>query len=366
MTDPCSSCGVTPCAPHCAWATVAPVKSTVRASVDPGSRWIAVAITRDDGPASPCAYVEARVFHVPKVDHLVTYDPPEVRIKARRLIEGVPVEGPLETYEVREERLQSPDERLATDAARLRLGSEIGSYLVGHRVEAVAIEHVNDVFAPTAQAASAASKAIRIGEKIVERALTVWEMLSPPERLAAVPRSLMLATSWRARLSLLVKACNARLPVPREGVLIKSSDRGAALEPVLAEHVPGWPGGASFAADEIEHVRDAMGLALACGMPAPQGRKATTGAPRVRKPRAPGKAPPRRSRARAAMGPIDLEKHRATDRARYAKTVAPKLAAERQALLASRAAKHGAAGCTCRPPGVVTRGRHKFWCPAGV
>ncbi len=338
----------------------------IRAAIDPGSRWIAVAVTRDDGPASPCTYVAARVFVVPRVDHLVTYDPPEERIKARRLIEGVPIEGPLETYLVSEERLQSPEERLVTDAERLRIGSEIGAYLIDHKVEAVAIEHVNDIFAKTTQAASAASKAIRVGEKIVERALTVWEMLSPAGRLAAVPRTLMLAASWRARVSPLVTAAKARLPVPREGALLKSSDRGAALEPVLAEHVPGWPGGASFAADEVEHVRDAMGLALACGMPAPQARKAGPRGPRVRKARDPDKAAPRRSRARAAMGPIDLAKAQATDRARYARTLAPKLTAERVALLAARAAKHGAPGCTCRPAGVLVRGRHKYWCPAGV
>ncbi len=322
----------------------------IRAAIDPGSRWIAVTITRDDGPASPCTFLDAKCFDVPRVDHLVTYDPPQQRIKRRREIDGVLVEGPLQAYLVSEERVQSPADVIATDAARLIVGDETAAYLTARGAEACDVETVRHVFAKTAQGAAAAGDAIRVGAEIVAHALALWGAERKSRGLTA-PRVLMLAASWRARLSPMVKAANAALDVPREGVLIKASDRGGALEPVLVAHVPGWPGGASFPANHVEHIRDSTGLALACGLPAIAPRKATSGAPRVRKPREPGKAPPRRSRARAAMGPIDLEKARATVRAWAKRTIyTPALEAR------------AAAGCDCRAPGERKTGRHKATC----
>ena len=314
----------------------------IRAAIDPGSRWIAVAITRDDGPASPCVYLDARCFVVPKIDHLATYDPPQVRIKMRRTIDDVLVEGPLEAYEVHEERLQSPEEKLATEAARRGVGDDVGAYLVAHGVEAVDVETVEYIFGDTPQARAAATKAIRDGDKITERALTIWDLQRTARGLPS-PRVPILAVSWRARLNVLVKASAKAAGVPVEGVLIRG--KGTALEPVLVAHVPGWPGGATWTAEEVPHIRDAMGLALASGMPATPKRAASLGVPRVRVhrprgPRTPDSPATRKKRARQQC----VRDKRARDEARVA------------------------SGCTCRAvvDGVRRGGRCARACPAFV
>lgn len=327
-----------------------------RAAIDPGSRWIAVTITRDGGSDSPCNYVDARCFPVAKYDHLVTYDPPVTRYRKPKVTvapDGVTIITlPPESYTVTEEREQSPEERRASEDARLLAGDEVGAYLVAHNVEACDVETVDHVFGKTPQATSAATKAIRIGEKIVERALTIWELSRKPRGLLS-PRVPILATSWRARVTPLIKAGMRARGEDIAGVLIRG--KGAALEPVLVAHVPGWPGSASFPEAHREHIRDSTGLALACGMPAPPAHAKGAARPRGPRVRGASKARPRGDRARAAMGPIDLAKYRATDRARDQRHRDE----ARPAMLAARAA----AGCLCRAPGARMTGRHRRDCP---
>ena len=310
----------------------------IRAAIDPGSRWIAVTITRDDGPAAPCTFLDATVV---EVGHVVTHDPPLTRYRRPKVVDGVTL--PAEAYEVAREHVATADDR---DAA----GDAVAVYLARWGVEACDVEHVERIHAPTAQAASMASKHLLAAREIVTRALTLWGAARAARGLTA-PRVLMLAASWRARLSPMVKACNTALAVPREGVLIKASDRGGALEPVLFAHVPGWPGGASFPANHVEHIRDSTGLALACGLPAIAPRKATSGAPRVRNPRLGPKTKAKRRLGRAFMSDIDLAKARATVRAWAKRTIyTPALEAR------------AAAGCDCRAPGERKTGRHKATC----
>ena len=351
---PCSSCGESPHASHCAWAPVAP-KSTVRAAIDPGSRWIAVVVTRDDGPVSPCNWIDGKCFDVPKVDHVVTYDPPQVRVKARRAIDGVPVEGPLETYEVREERLQSDGDKAATEAARRVLGGEIGAWLTAHGVEACDVETVDHIFGKTPQATSSATKAIRAGEKIVERALTVWDTPRTARGLMS-PIVTMLATSWRARVLPLIKDGMRERGEVVAGVMIKG--KGTALEPLLVAHVPGWPGGGSFDADHVEHIRDACGLALHGGLPTLPKRASRAGEPRARGARGVRKRGAASSRKRGKMTPERRERVRLAARRQQTQ--------RRAALRPAKVAARAASGCLCATLAPPLRGTHGPACPVAV
>lgn len=309
----------------------------IRAAIDPGSRWIAVTVTRDDGPGSPCTFLDAHCFEVGRTVH---YDPPLTRYR-RPKVDADGVTLPAESYAVDHEHVATAEDRRAAADA-------IAAYLIAWKVEACDVENVEGVFAKTAQAASAAAKAMIAAAKTVERALTLWEVWCKSVGIVAA-FVMMLATTWRARLVPMVKAIMVREGRPIKGVLIRG--KGSALEPVLCEHVPGWPGGATWSAEEVEHIRDSTGLALACGLPALPARVKGAAGPRLRRERGKSKAHPRGSRARAKMGEIDRAKHAATTRAYQIRTVE---APRREALVAI--------GCVCKAPGAP--GRHKATCAA--
>lgn len=318
MTDTCTSCGhaAPDHEPHCAWG--APVlPTTIRAAIDPGSRWIAVTITADDAPDRPLRYVDARAF---EVGRYVLFDQPQTRLKKLKPIDGVSVEGPLLAYEV-------DGERVLTEVEAREAATSIVAYLLSHGVSEVVTEHVKNLYGTIPAVGTELLKSSWIYTRVADRLVEQF----------GIPVRYVLAATWRARLVPLVKQAILARGGTVEGVLIKG--KGAALEPVLAEYVAGWPGGATWRDDQVEHVRDSTGLALACALPAlPTGKRKAAGARRNRQP-----------------GP--RVKRKATDELRRAKRLRAK---------AKRAAARAATSCSCRAAGAELRGRHARTCPMHV
>ncbi len=338
MSDTCKSCGHA--APghesHCAWGAPAatPRKSTIRAAIDPGSRWIAVTITRDDGPESPLRFSDARAF---EVGHWVEFPEPRVKFKKPKSIEGA--EQPPEPYTV-------TGEHVLTEADASAAATEIVTYLLSYGVDEVATEHVRNMHGMVGAVGTALLKSSGVYTRIVDR----LELLGVRVRY-------VLASTWRARLNPIVKASMSARGLVAKGVLISRST-GSVLDPVFADLVAGWPGAHRWTDKQIPHIRDATGLALACYLPPlPVRARGAVGSrgPRARRV---SKAQPRGARARAEMKPILLAKYRATDRAREQRY----RDRDQIAIIEVRAD----AGCACRLPGESLRGRHKRACPMHV
>ncbi len=303
----------------------------IRAAIDPGSRWIAVTVTEDLGPSQPIRFVDAFPF---EVGHEVTYDPPLVKVKSRRAIDGVPMEGPLETYLVTRGRE-------LTEAESSAAATRIVAYLLGHGVDEVATEHVRHMYGANAGAGTGLLKSAGVYVRIVDRL-----------EQFGIAVQYVPASTWRARLNPLVKDVLRAQGLPAKGVLI-GRNTGAVLDPVFVAHLAGWPGASRWTADEAGHIRDSTGLALACGLPALETSRKASAGPRKPRGRAATKRSPRSTRARGEMLPAKAEAYRVTDRAYDART-----------RLADLATARVAAGCKCKLPGAPTTGRHKAWCPA--
>ncbi len=316
MIDTCKSCGhpAPTHEPHCAWGapSAAPTKPTIRAAIDPGSRWIAVTITSDDALDKPLRYVDARAFEVGRE---IKHDPPLIKIKSRKSIDGVPVEGPLATYEVH-------SERVLTDVEARGAATEIVAYLLSHGVAEVVTEHVKNLYGGgTVQATQS------IGTELLKSSWIYTRVVDRMTEIYGVPVRYVVASTWRARLVPLVKQAMLVRGGQVKGVMIKG--RGAALDPVLAEHIEGWPGASAWSSEHVEHIRDSTGLALACALP------------ELRKVKRVGPARPRAAR----MG-SDGQRQKLSHAARRRAVVAGCIRAKRK-----RAAERAAGGCSCRVEG---------------
>ncbi len=300
----------------------------IRAAIDPGSRWIAVAITRDDGKASPCNYVDAIAIEVGQWREFGPRDP---KYRKPKVVNDVEAYTPL-------------GEHVATQDDRDVAADKLAAFLIRHGVEACDVETVDRIFTKTPQEASNVSRHMLAARETVTRALTLWGAERASRGLAA-PRVPVLASSWRARLNPLIKDALRAAGKPVKGVLVTRST-GSALDPVFAAAVPGWPGVSRWTAEEAGHIRDAMGLALAWSLPAVEPPRKAPAGPRKRGPRGERKRGSRGARVRALMPASKAEAYRATDRARWART-------------------HGQdrSACNCRAEGAPTTGRHKATCP---
>ncbi len=318
-----------------------------RAGIDSGSRWLGLVIADDAAGAHPLSFVYGDALTVGREVPRTT--PKLVQPKPKTLPDGTVV-TPDPYYLTTTREVTEEDESA--------VASEVMALLIAHGVESVEIEKVDRVYAGKGVSVQGAvAQGTNLG-----RTKGVYTRIA--ERCAArgIAVEYVLAVTWRARLAPMVKAeatmraAREGRPVP-EGATIKR--RGDGLDPTLRLGVAGWPDVGSFHKDKVEHICDAAGILLAAKAPPLVSKRAPRGGTTPRGSRKPRekRTTPRGDRIRGKMGPLDLASYRATDRARYARTEGP-------AMAAARAAAREAAGCRCREPGQSTRGRHKYWCPA--
>jgi len=294
----------------------------ISASVDPGSRWVAVTITADDAAGKPLRLIAARAF---EVGEWIDFPTPQTRRRKDRVAPDGTV-TPGAEYTIAHELA-----RPVTPQDRHRVADAVATYIIGHGAEALNVENVEHVFGDTAQAARRMASNLLASAKIAERAVARWQAAREGCGLLAPVRYEMVAT-WRARLAPIVRAEMAALGQPVEGVAIKG--KGKALDCIFAALVDAWPGASAWPAQHVEHIRDALGLALYCTLPqlprAPRRERSGARPVRVkgpRKPRGPVTALDRAKRrlrsegwarrvrirdARAAAGCVCGKRHRKT------------------------------------------------------
>lgn len=312
-----------------------------RAGIDSGSRWLGIVIADDATGPRPLAYVYGDALTVGREVPRAT--PKLVQPKPKTLPDGTIVTPEPYYLTTTREVTEEDESAVATEAMAL---------LVEHGVEAVQIEKVDRVYAGKGvNVQGAAAQGTNLG-----RTKAIYTRIA--ERCAArgIAVEYVLAVTWRARLAPMVKAeegmratREGRAP---EGAAIKR--RGDGLDPTLRLGIAGWPERGTFDEKKIEHICDAAGILLAAKAPPLVSKRAARAATaKERGPRKPRekRTAPRGDRIRGKMGEVDLANYRATDRARYERTVG-----------AARAAARSAAGCSCREPGQSTRGRHKANC----
>lgn len=285
--------------------------------VDPGCAWTAWVICE---PASPTAALPLRVVDHGEIETGSLVDLPANKVTTRTKADGSEV--------VKDKKREvSPEDRrrVAADLTR------IAKY---HGAARAVVERMGHVFLggteqrKMAQAESAKQTAM-VEELICDRLIAAGVEVVPITR-----------QTWANRL---------RIFLPTKEVGAPSMTR-AELLPILQV---GFGGAFPVGASRDEHERDCGGMALWDALPALVSKRAARAAssaargPRVKRERRTTK---RGDRVRGRMGPIDLAKYRATDRARYARKAEPVKAAR------------AAAGCSCREPGQSPRGRHKATC----
>lgn len=310
----------------------------IRATIDPGSAVVAVLIYDDAAPGYVARYLDARPF---EVGVKVAHDPPLLmRYADKTAADGTVTPG--NTW-------LKKFTRTVTEADERDVAIGVVAYLIG-RVEEVTIERVGQAHGKTL------GEVISKSGQLVKTARIASGIAARCDALGIVVRPGPLAVTWRARLVPLVREHGGDVAGPA------IRGKGAALDPVLAAKIEGWPDPRSWDEDHVDHIRVVGGMALWSLLPPLPGTKRKADGPR--RPRVSGggkRAPkggkggryPRGARARAKMSAAERDRSCGVDRARYARTIGADLAAARVA-----------SGCNCKPPEKPTRGRHKATCPA--
>lgn len=286
--------------------------------VDPGTAWTAWAICE---PASQGEPLPLRVVDHGEIEtgHLVPLPPSKVKTYTR-------ADGSEGRTDKKREVSPEDRQRVAADLVR------IAQY---HGVKRSVIERIGHVFLGGGDAAKTKQAEGARQTSMVEEIVCV-RLADAGIAIVSVARY-----TWANRL---------RVFLPQKIVGAPSMTR-AELLPILQVGFDGcFPVGAS----KSEHERDCGGMALWDALPVLESKRAARAAssgaraPRVKREK---RSAPRGDRVRGKMGPIDLEKYRATARAYYARTEG-----------AARAAARAAAGCDCREAGKPRRGRCRVTC----
>lgn len=318
-----------------------------RAGIDSGSRWLGLTICVDaDGP-HVLSYVFADALTVGR----------EVPRAVPRLVTPKPKTEPDGTITEREPYYLMTTREVTEDHER-EAASAVMALLIEHGVEVVTIEKISHLHGGK----GATVQGVVAQGTETNRTKGVYTRIAERCEARGIEVRYVLAATWRARLLPMVKA-EAEMTARREGQPAPEGSaikrRGTGLDPIARLGIAGWPSLDTWKTDKkedkkAEHVLDAAGLLLAEKAPAPVSKRTARAAsaaargPRVKREK---RAAPRGDRIRGKMGPTDLAKYRATDRARYARTKG-----------AERAAARIAAGCDCREPGKRARGRCKVTC----
>jgi hypothetical protein len=286
--------------------------------IDPGTAWTAWVIAERADPMQADA-LPLRVVDHDKIETGALVPLPPHRVTVRTKADG---------SEVTQDK-----ERIVSRADRVRVGATLEVIARRHGVTRVVIERVGHTFlrggskgGDMKQAESAKQTAL-VEEKIVD--------FMEAAGLPVVP---VTRATWANRL---------RMYLGEKVVGAPAMSRAELLPVLMWGYAGAWPRAAE------EHRRDCGGMSLWDALPPLETRRAARAATAPRGPRKPRqkRTAPRGDRVRGKMGPLDLAKYRATDRARYERTKG-----------AARAAAREAAGCNCREPGQPRRGRHKKTC----
>ena len=326
-----------------------------RAGIDSGSRWLGLTICDDAAAPHVLSYVFADALTVGR----------EIPRAVPKLVTPKPKEEADGTITTREPYYLTTTREVTEDHER-EAASEVMALLIAHGVEVVTIEKISHLHGGKG---STIQGVVAQGTE-TNRTKGVYTRIAERCEARGIEVRYVLAATWRARLRPMVKA-EAELTARREGqpapegAAIKR--RGTGLDPIARLGIAGWPSLDAWKTDKkdekkAEHVLDAAGILLAEKAPEPVSKRAARAAssvargPRVRREK---RMAPRGDRIRGKMGPIDLEKYRATDRARYERDAAKRKAEA----IAARAS----AGCVCRVPDAAGKvrlgGRHKRECP---
>jgi hypothetical protein len=295
--------------------------------IDPGTAWTAWVIAERADPMQAEALPLRVVAHdTIETGALVPLPPHRVTVRARA-----------DGTEVVQDK-----ERVVSRADRVRVGATLAAIAQRHGVTRVVIERVGHTFLRGGSKGGDMKQA----ESAKQTAL-VEEKIADFMEAASLPVVAVTRATWANRL---------RMYLGEKVVGAPAMSRAELLPVLMWGYAGAWPKAAE------EHRRDCGGISLWDALPPLETRRAARAATGKRGPRKPRekRTAPRGDRIRGKMGPVDLAKYRATDRARYARAAAELSAARRAATAAARIA----AGCTCREPGQSTRGRHRYWCPA--
>lgn len=312
-----------------------------RATIDPGSAVVAVLIYDDAAAPFVARYVVAKPF---EVGEKTKHDPPLTGFYAdKKRADGTIVPGgPWTRHETREVTREHEQE-----AAK-----KVVAYLLVSGAKEVTIERIGHAYGKTIQEVIGKSKFLQITDRIASSITARCMMLG----IKVTPGP--LAVTWRARLVPLVREHGGDVAGPA----IKG--KGAALDPVLAAMIDGWPAPGTWGEEHVDHVRVVGGMALWSLLPPLPGAKRKADGPRRPRTTGHGKRTPKGGKAaRYPRGVRAWGKKSPEERERVQRV-------ERERARRMREAKRGdRPACTCREQSAAERrtgGRHKRTCAAFV